>query len=110
MLMYRVQIELPPYPDYESLERKLTLAIECVSVPNRCFRFIHPIISPGRPLDLIENRGYLAYLLHLYLAQSSSFPSCLLRSLLVSHWCTVTPPSLSTRFSVWFFRLYYVMA
>ena len=30
MLMYRVQIELPPYPDYESLERKLTLVVECV--------------------------------------------------------------------------------
>ena len=61
MLMYRVQIELPPYPDYESLVRKLTLAVECVSVPTRPFRFIYPIFPAGRQLGLIENRGYLAY-------------------------------------------------
>jgi len=30
-----VQIDLPPYTDYASLEQKLTLAVECVLVPTR---------------------------------------------------------------------------
>jgi hypothetical protein len=41
MLMHPlVQIDLPPYTDYASLEQKLTIAVECVSVPTRYFTFI----------------------------------------------------------------------
>ena len=55
-----VQIDLPPYTDYASLERKLTFAIECASIPTRGFTFIYT--SAVRPLDLVKNRGCLAYL------------------------------------------------
>ena len=57
-----MQIDLPPYTDYASLEQKLTLAVECVSVPTRCFTFIYHIASAGRQLALVKNRGDLAYL------------------------------------------------
>lgn len=63
MLIYPlVQIDLPPYTDYASLEQKLTLAVECVSVLSRCFTFIYHIASAGRQLALVKNRGYLPYL------------------------------------------------
>lgn len=63
MLMYSlVQIDLPPYTDYASLEQKLTLAVECVSIPTHCFTFIYPIVFAGRLLALVKNKEYLAYL------------------------------------------------
>ena len=62
LMYFLVQIDLPPYTDYASLEQKLTLAVEYVSVPIHCFMFIYPIASAGRPLDLVKNRGYPAYL------------------------------------------------
>ena len=80
--MYRlVQIALPPYTDYESLERKLTLAVECVSVRTRRFTFIYPIASSGRPLDLIKNRGHRTYPDGLHPSQIPASLPC------VSHTC-----------------------
>ena len=35
-----VQIDLPPYTDYASLEQKLTLAVECVSIPTCYLRIL----------------------------------------------------------------------
>lgn len=56
-----VQIDLPPYTDYASLEQKLTLAVECVSVPSRYFTCIDTITFAGRLLDLVRSREYLVF-------------------------------------------------
>ena len=42
-----VQIDLPLYTDYASLEWKLRFAIECARIPTRHFKFTYPIISTG---------------------------------------------------------------
>lgn len=42
-----VQIDLPPYTDYASLEQKLTLAVECVSIPTRYLRILMTLHLQG---------------------------------------------------------------
>ena len=56
-----VQIDLPPYTDYASLEQMLTLAIECVSLI-AISHYIEHIFSVGRMLDSVKSREYLIHL------------------------------------------------
>ena len=42
-----VQIDLPPYTDYASLEQKLTIAVECVSIAARYLRVLMLLYLQG---------------------------------------------------------------
>ena len=42
-----VQIDLPLYTDYASLEWKLRFAIECVRIPTRHFKFTYLLFLQG---------------------------------------------------------------
>jgi HECT-domain (ubiquitin-transferase) len=52
------RIDLPPYKDYASLEHKLTLAVECVSLCIRLWEYLSLIyVTTERPSDLDRSRG-----------------------------------------------------
>ena len=44
------RIDLPPYKDYATLEQKLTLAVEYVTILLCCFLSADSVPTPGRPL------------------------------------------------------------
>src|SRR5258708_5806939 len=68
-----VQIDLPPYTDYASLEQMLTLAIECVSLI-AISHYIEHIFSVGRMLDSVNSREYLIHLGCLPISYTVSLP------------------------------------
>jgi hypothetical protein len=87
-----VQIDLPPYTDYASLEQKLTIAVECVSVPTRSFTRIDTIASAGRLLDLVRSREYLVYFDNPF-TPSDSLPFIMTRTLVFP---LMSPPPTSS--------------
>jgi len=56
-----VQLDLPPYTDYASLEQKLTIAVEWVSFPTCSFTRIETIVSAARLLDLVRGKEFPVY-------------------------------------------------
>jgi hypothetical protein len=73
------RIDLPPYKDYESLEHKLTLAVECVSL-SHSLRGYPPLINVFLQRDRrlwtgIDERHSVAWLFCYLISRSDSFCS-----------------------------------